>query len=724
MRDLRAVGTSAAIVLVVLGVGLTGPSGAVTPTPGRLVVAEGAYGRPCNPPQIRSGAWLTLEPLFSGRGFRKPVQALAHPTRPGIWWIVESEGRVLEVRDDEEEARVVLDIRDRVRAGRQWGLQAIALSPEFPKDPRVFVTYTAPSPDAEMALESRVASFRRPAGSDVFDPASEIILVAEAQATVWHPIAGLRFGPDGMLYVGWGEGGSRARDRTFRGKILRVDVSADRGRYEIPEDNPFLDGPHRPEVFAAGFRNPWRFSFDPATGALWVADVGGRSFEEVSIVSAGEDHGWPQREGFACRARAGCNTTTTSPVLVHPSSSVCAVIGGHVYGGRLLPSLRGKYVYGDYCSRSLHAYDPATRTTALLQQLPMDFLVGIEVDGEGELYLVEAKGTEPGEIREEHRVYRLTANAEPPAAPNVSTHTITSLGCEGPEGPRSPPADMIPYEVVVPAWDEGAEAQRFVQRGFRSLERLDQILAGRPKVLLKTLFVEGAPVETQMLAVDRAGEWGAWSFAWDERGETAEIVTKPAVRELPNGRSWRFDTAPACFRCHSAAAGRTLGLSLRQVDTDLQLDRWFKEGIVRAKEPAEEYLRVSRRRRALVDPKDETASLDDRARSFLHVRCSPCHQPGGEGGPSPMDLSLDTPLERTGICEVAPIAEYPGLEADALVVPGRPDHSLVYLRAADSGSLAMPPNRLAADRAGANLLRDWIAGLGGCSDRAHSSSEK
>lgn len=695
---------------------------------GRLRVLEGAYNRPCLSPRIRSRDWLGLEPVFGERRFRKPVQALPDPARPGFWFVVESEGRVLRVAEAAAGTpnEVVLDLRDRVLAGRQWGLQSIALAPGFPEDPHVFASYTARSSDARLALESRVARFRLSADGATIDPSTEKVLLREGQTKVWHPIAGLRFGPDGMLYVGWGEGGG-SRDRTaLRGKILRIDVQGDVGPrgYAIPDDNPFRSGPHRPEVFATGFRNPWRFSFDPETAKLWVADVGGRSFEEVSLVASGDDHGWPSREGFSCRLRKGCERDTKRPVLVHSSSSVCAVIGGHVYRGRELPSLRGKYVYGDYCSRVLYAYDPATGATSYVQQLSMDFLVAIEVDADGELYVVEARGQTPDEVRPVHRVHRVKAKAEPPESVRTARHTITALGCEGPEGPTSPPFQMIPYDIVVPAWDGGATARRFVGRGFRPLERADRAIAGRPKVFLKTLFVGDAPIETQMLAVDRAGEWGAWSFAWDDEGKAAEIVTTPTTRRLPNGTEWRFDTALTCFRCHSAAAGRTLGTALAQLDVDGQLERWFDRGIVESDRGRDAYLRSLRGAPPLVDPNDETATLDARARSLLHVQCAPCHRPGGEGGPSSMDLSRGASLARMKVCDVAPRAEYPGLDVTALVAPGHPDGSLLYRRMSAVGSLAMPPTRTTPNPAGAALIREWIDGLASCPPPDHSSSEK
>ncbi len=228
-------------------------------------------GRRCRPPKMARRTWMGVEPLLGAQPFRKPMQATPHPTDPSAWWVGETEGRILEARQDAvpsgEPPRVVLDIRDRVRAGTQWGFLSFAVAPGFPDDPRLFVTYTAQARSPKAKLQSRVSVFRSTDGGRTFDPETEEVLLAESQNHVWHPIAGLRFGPDGFLYVGWGEGSagkSLVRDQLLRGKILRIDVSQENGRaYEIPEDNPFRAGTERPEVWATGFRNPWRLSFDP-----------------------------------------------------------------------------------------------------------------------------------------------------------------------------------------------------------------------------------------------------------------------------------------------------------------------------------------------------------------------------------------------------------------------------------------------------------------------------
>jgi len=709
-----ALGSIGALVAIsAVGLRLAGKDLGVTEKLRKLAGAPEA----CRPPSAGRREWLSVEPMFDGRRFRKPVQAIQDPSDPDVWFVAESEGRVLRI--DGEEATVALDIRDRVSPGEQWGLQGFALPPGYPEDARLFVTYTAEAINPEDALQARVAVFRSRDRGRTFDPKSEQVLLAEGQKNVWHSIAGLRFGPDGKLYVAWGEGSavqSDHEDAYLRGMMLRLDVSPEQGgAYAVPPDNPFVKGPYRPEVWAAGFRNPWRFSFDTKTGDLWVGDVGSRRFEEIDVVKRGAHYGWPRREGFDCLWADGCPQDTL-PVHVHPAQTLCSIIGGWVYRGKALPSLQGKYVYGDYCARTLYAFDPETKTSELVAQLPIEHLASIETDRDGELYVVEASGRagDPETIEEEHRVYRVVATADPAEAREPRAVTLASRGCQSPAGASSPPPEMLSYRPTVAAWDEGASAVRFVGEDFRRLDAIDDALVGRPKVYLKTLSVDGTPVETQMLSIGWKGEWGAWSFAWDDAGKTARLVTKPTTRTLPNRQEWRYDTAPACFRCHNEAAGRILGLTPRQLDgvtaSPSQLERWLDEGLVEGPEDRARLLDEIRRGGRLVDPADASQPLEARVRSYLHVSCGPCHRPGGETASARIDLTEEGSL--AALVGLRASAEYPELPEARIVDPGRPESSLLYRRLAATDSLAMPPGRVRADPVGTAIVAEWIRSLG------------
>jgi uncharacterized protein (TIGR03437 family) len=248
-----------------------------------------------------------------------------------------------------------LDIRGRLSTGGERGLLGMAFPSDFARKRYFYVNYT------NTAGATVVSRFRL-ASDDVADPASEQILLTVNQPFSNHNGGQLQFGPDGMLYVGLGDGGS-ANDpqnhgqnrRSLLGKMLRIDVESDLTRYQVPNDNPFVgNADYLPEIWATGLRNPWRYAFDRETGDLYIADVGQNRFEEISFQPAssrgGENYGWVTMEGREC-FRAGCNTSgLTLPVHTYPRSEGVSITGGYVYRGAAYPGLRGMYIYGDFGS--------------------------------------------------------------------------------------------------------------------------------------------------------------------------------------------------------------------------------------------------------------------------------------------------------------------------------------------------------------------------------------
>ena len=249
-----------------------------------------------------------------------------------------------------------LDIRGKTSSGGERGLLGLSFPTGFAQKQRFYVNYT------DLNGDTVIAQYRMSANPDVADASTEIVLLRIAQPFANHNGGQLRFGPDGYLYIGMGDGGSGGDPRgngqnraTLLGKMLRIDVEGDPGQVRIPADNPFVNtAGTRPEIWALGLRNPWRFSFDRATGDLWIADVGQNTYEEIDFQPAsspgGENYGWNRMEGMHC-FQDGCNPQgLTLPVAEYDHSQGCSVTGGFVYRGSLSPALRGTYIYGDYCS--------------------------------------------------------------------------------------------------------------------------------------------------------------------------------------------------------------------------------------------------------------------------------------------------------------------------------------------------------------------------------------
>jgi glucose/arabinose dehydrogenase len=304
-------------------------------------------------------------------GLKDPVEVANAGDGSGRLFVVEQAGKIRVVRDGALVTHPFLDIASRINSGGERGLLGLAFHPDYPTDPRFFVDYT------DLDGNTVVSSFRvRADDPDVADPDSESILVHQKQPFANHNGGGLGFGPDGDLYIAFGDGGSGGdpqgngqRLDTLLAKILRIDVdsgSADGAPYGIPADNPFVStAGARPEIWLYGLRNPWRFRFDRATGDLWIGDVGQNAWEEVDVARkgvSGLDFGWNRTEGFHCYSPPkGCDERgLTPPVTEYGHDQGCAVIGGVVVRHPPDGSLDGGYLFGDACSDRLWVIDPTS----------------------------------------------------------------------------------------------------------------------------------------------------------------------------------------------------------------------------------------------------------------------------------------------------------------------------------------------------------------------------
>jgi glucose/arabinose dehydrogenase len=276
------------------------------------------------------------------------------------------------------------------------GLLGFAFAPDYARTGAFYVNYTVGNPRRTV-----ISRFRSNQAHSAADPASEEVLLEIAQPFVNHKGGQIVFGPDGFLYIGMGDGGS-ARDPmgngqnsdALLGKLLRIDVMNTGASYRVPEDNPFVGQQGvRPEIWASGLRNPWRFSFDPQGGALWLADVGQNAREEVDVIVKGGNYGWAVMEGAGCLG-GGSNCDQSGfipPVIDYPTGQNCSVTGGFVYRGQQIEALYGAYVYGDYCSGRLWGlrYDGAA-VTEHVEFLDSDIRISsFAVDAQGEIYALQ-----------------------------------------------------------------------------------------------------------------------------------------------------------------------------------------------------------------------------------------------------------------------------------------------------------------------------------------------
>ena len=349
---------------------------------------------------------LNAEPAFPRLEFRGLTNLAQPPGGDDRLFVTEQPGRVLAFANDPEVSGVdvVLDLRDRVNdSGSEQGLLGLAFDPGFFDNGYFYVYYSASDPRRSVVSRFTMERERERAGyGGAADPRSELVVLEVEQPYRNHNGGQLAFGPDGYLYIGLGDGGSGGDPRgngqdvtTLLGSILRIDVSntSPAEPYRVPEDNPFWGNETaRSEIWAYGLRNPWRFSFDEATGDLWTGDVGQNRFEEIDLVVRGGNYGWNVLEGTHCFSlKTGCDPAGTAlPVLEYPINGGCSVIGGYVYRADAIPSLAGAYVYGDYCSGKVSAllYDGQVVTGNLEIADTGHRITSFGVDRAGNLYVL------------------------------------------------------------------------------------------------------------------------------------------------------------------------------------------------------------------------------------------------------------------------------------------------------------------------------------------------
>ena len=315
----------------------------------------------------------------------------------GRLFFVQQDGRIRVFADGQLSATPFLDIRAKVLAGGERGLLGLAFPPSYSAKRLFYVNYT------DLSGNTVVARYRVTANANVADANSESVILRVTQPFSNHNGGCLRFGPDGYLYIGMGDGGSAGdpqgnaqNKRTRLGKLLRIDVESVSSGFAIPPDNPFVnDSSALPEIWATGLRNPWRFSFDRETKDLWIADVGQDTYEEINFQPAasngGVNYGWNAMEGMHCFT-AGCSTAgLTLPVWEYTHADGCSITGGFVYRGSASSSARGTYVYADYCSGRISGL--RREGNAWTNKLLLNSNLAITTFGEdeaGELYLADA----------------------------------------------------------------------------------------------------------------------------------------------------------------------------------------------------------------------------------------------------------------------------------------------------------------------------------------------
>jgi glucose/arabinose dehydrogenase len=340
--------------------------------------------------------WPRITVVRKTAGLDKPTSITHAGDKSGRLFVTGQEGCIIVVKNFTVQKTPFLDITDRVSCCGERGLLSVVFPAGYADKRYFYVNYTDKNGDTV------VARYRLTADPDRADPKSEEVVLFAKQPFPNHNGGQLAFGPDGYLYIGMGDGGlfgdpfgNGQKKDALLGKMLRIDVESGIKPYSIPRDNPFINKKdYRPEIWALGMRNPWRFSFDRKTGDLYIADVGQDKYEEVDFQpasSGGQNYGWNIREGRHCYKTEPCDKTgLTMPVVEYDHSRGCSITGGRVYRGKEFPALDGIYFYADYCSGRIWGLRRPDNQWQTKELLNTDIAVStFGEDEEGNIYFAD-----------------------------------------------------------------------------------------------------------------------------------------------------------------------------------------------------------------------------------------------------------------------------------------------------------------------------------------------
>jgi uncharacterized repeat protein (TIGR03806 family) len=469
-----------------------------------------------------------------------------------------------------------------------------------------------------------------------------------------------------------------------------------------------------PEIYAYGFRNPWRWSFDRQTSELWVADVGQGAWEEVDRVALGGNYGWRCREGaHAYNGTCGPATSLIDPLAEYDHTLGSSITGGFVYRGSAVPSLQGRYVFGDFGSGRIWNI---ARDTAPTLQVTADqsYSSGLAISSfgegnDGEVYVVDYNGG----------LYQIQQGAST-SADTIPTQ-LSATGC------MSNTQGLIGYKPNAPFWSDGAEKQRFI-----GLPDGQSIVVGADgdwdfpagTVLVKNFRLANRLIETRLFMRHPDGVWAGYTYEWNAEQTDATRV-RGGKRTVVNNQTWIFPSESECLQCHTEGAGRSLGLETAQLNGDFtysQTGRTANQVVtlnaIQTLSPP--VTQSPSALPAVPDPYGTNGTLGERARSYLHTNCAQCHRPNG-GTSVTLDLRYTTALSATAACNAIPQAGDLGIAEARIIATGDAAKSVLLARmnrrdADGSGDgVQMPPIASALpDPQGIALIRDWINSLANC----------
>ena len=690
---------------------------------------------------------FTTEVVFPEIRFEQPLEVTTVPGT-NLIAVAERYGKiyVFENRPGATEKHLLMDVGKTI-----YGLE---FHPEFQEN-RYFFVSQVDDPVKELPEGSQLSRYRANPGQPLTaDRDSETVLL------IWpsggHNGGCIRFGPDGNLYLGTGDASGIADSLVtgqnpddLMGSILRIDVDRpDAGKnYGIPPDNPYVGREEfRPEVWAYGLRQPWKFSFDPAR-RLWVGEIGQDLWEMIHIIEKGGNYGWSVMEAthpFRPDRPLG-PTPILAPLVEHSHTDFRSITGGYVYQGSRIDALAESYIYGDHDTGKIWSLDYDGTRVENHRQLADTLLriVAIGQDQQNELMFLDFIGGQ---------LHRLMPRPESPRQVADFPLRLSETGLFTSTEEMTPAPGLIPYSVNAALWSDHAAKERYIALPGLSQIEYDTVIYPQPApgvppgwkfpdgtVLVKTFSLEterGNPeslrrLETRLLHHERipgtdevgAQVWKGYVYVWNEEQTDAHLLESEgldrpfSIREADGGTSeqtWRFPSRAECTLCHTTAAKYVLGVNTLQMNKDHDYG-----GVVANQLRTLDHLGVftkplpvpPEKLGRLADYQNPDLETERRARSYLHANCSHCHVKWG-GGNADFQLIGSMPLEQTGIVDTLAAHGRFELDQPRLVVPGHPDRSVIPHRMAMLGLGRMP--HIASnvvDEEGVRLVREWIRSL-------------
>lgn len=723
---------------------------------------------PIDPPTFG----YSVSNAFTGLSFGNPLALATPPGETNRLFILSKSGQMYVITNlAAPTVTTFMDLSGRVYTGSESGLLGLAFHPGYATNRYFFLFYSASTNGAGSGLFQRVARFQTSAGNaNQALTNTEVILINQKDPAGNHNGSDIHFGPDGFLYISYGDGGvqydgdrnSQLISSNFFSAICRIDVDSPPRptsvmpnvhrantnnplgtiNYRVPADNPFFgrtnyDGRAinsnnvRTEFWATSFRNPYRFSFDPVTGFLYCGDVGQDAWEEIDIITKGGNYGWAYLEGTHPGFRA--SNTVTEPLIPpiaeygHGSGTMQgnAVIGGVVYRGTRMSQLYGAYVFGDNTSGNIWMlrYD-GTNATPMQRIAGRTGTASFGVDPRnGDILITDVSGG--GIYRLVYNTNSVNGTALPPTLADTGAFTnLTQLTSA--TDALTPSTGMVPYDVNVPLWSDNAEKTRWflsstsARFGF-SAEGSWTFPAGMTWVKHFDLeLTNGVPssrrrLETRILVKNSSGVYGV-TYRWGNSLTNAALVPDEGMDEsftVNDGGTlrtqvWRYPSRSECLMCHTAQGGFALGFNTVQLNRPSGTNANQLAAMSDAGCFTSPITNLNALR-ALAPVNDTNASVEWRVRSYLAANCAQCHQPGGSGL-GYWSANITNKTANAGLIHGALVNDG-GNPAARVIAPGSLTNSMLLTRISKRGPGQMPPlGTSIVDSNAVNLVASWITG--------------